>query len=151
MVSYKKYSERAFAAEATSILSDIKIKQEAYRATFRQYAGCGANAAAAWAPDNSPGAMGRLWPPSNAATAAAWQQLGIKPDNDLYYAYYFQAGAPGTAATDPFDSAGIGTANDFWYAARAVEDLNGDGKCSGFEIYHGKASIAELKTADCPK
>jgi type IV pilus assembly protein PilA len=138
IVAYRQYAVRAHAAEATSMLSDIRIKQEAYRATFRQYFNDGT-----YRPDNNPGGIGRLWPTTNP-----WAQLGVRPDNDLYYAYRIDAGMPGTAPTF-FTTQGIDSTNDFWFAARAKEDLNGDGQCSGFEIYHGKASIVELDNAAC--
>lgn len=139
IVSYRKYVDRAHSAEATSILSDIRIKQEAYRATFRQYFSL-----PAWQPNDTPGGVGRIWPSPNP-----WQQLGVHPDNDLYYAYRMEAGAPGTPPAI-FTTQGIDSDNDFWYAAQAVEDLNDDATCSGFEIYHGKASIVQLNTATCP-
>ena len=144
IVSYQKYLQRARASEATSILSDIRIKQEAYRATFRQFF----NGDNAWQPDDSPTNHGRLWPSPNP-----WAQLGLRPDNDLNFSYLIQAGAPGVAPTAPFNTQGIDSTNDFWFAARAVEDYNADGKCSGFEIYHGKATIAKLpreQTSNCP-
>ena len=141
LVAYRRYVDRAHAAEATSVLSDIRIKQEAYRATFRQYATDGT-----WRPDDKPGNIGRLWSRNDN-----WDQLGVRPDNDLFYSYYILAGIPSDAADlGIFAGTGINTSSDFWFAARAAEDLNSDGTCGGFEIYHGKASIVELDTVACP-
>ncbi|MBN2719123.1 MAG: prepilin-type N-terminal cleavage/methylation domain-containing protein [Deltaproteobacteria bacterium] len=143
IVSYSKYFQRARASEATSILADIRIKQESYRATFRQYFDDGE-----WQPDDAPSSVGKAWPSPNP-----WAQLGVRPDTGLTYSYLIEAGAPGVAPEAPFDTQGIDYTNDFWYAARAVEDNNGDGKCTGFEIYHGKADIAELSgdiAGNCP-
>lgn len=140
MVAYGKYVDRAHAAEATSLLADIRIKQEAYRSTFRQYF-----SAPTWQPDDSPGGIGKVWPSTNP-----WAQLGVTPDNGMFYSYYIEAGVPGDAP-DFFTTQGINSTSDFWYAAQAVEDLNSDGKCAGFEIYSGKAGIVELDTVACPK
>ncbi|MBN2673532.1 MAG: prepilin-type N-terminal cleavage/methylation domain-containing protein [Deltaproteobacteria bacterium] len=138
IVAYRKYVERAHTAEATSILSDIRIKQEAYRSTFRQYF-----SDPTYRPVTTAGATGQLWPGANP-----WAQLGVTPDNDLYYIYIIEAGVPDVAPS-VITGTGITGANDFWYAARAKADLNGDGECNGFEVYHGNASIAELPNAPC--
>jgi type IV pilus assembly protein PilA len=138
IVAYRKYIDRAHAAEATSMLADIRIKQEAYRSTFRQYF-----SDTVYRPDSTPRGYGRLWPNPNP-----WAQLGVRPDNDLYFSYLIEAGPPGTAP-GIFTTQGIDSTNDFWFAARAKEDLNGDGNCAGFEIYHGKASMAQIPQTPC--
>ena len=134
IVSYRQYFRRAQASEATSILSNIRIKQEAYRATFRQYFND-----PTWRPNDAPTGQGQAWPTTNP-----WAQLGIRPDTGLTYVYIIEAAAPGTGPSAMFSSQDIDSDNDFWYAARAVEDGDGDGVCSGFEIYHGKAEIVEV-------
>lgn len=142
LVSYRRYSEKAYDAEATSVLADIRIKQEAYRATFHQYFD-----AREWLPDGSPGREGRNWPGNDA-----WRMAGLNPDNGLYFSYFVAAGAPGEDPPEPFDDVGLDSANDFWFAAQALQDLDGNGKCAGFEIYAGKAEIVPLAEGevDCP-
>jgi len=153
IVAYKKYSERAYNAEATSMLADIRIKQDAYRATFHQYF-LGYASTRAWLPDDSPGIDGRNWPAATNTDVQAWRMGGLAPDNGLYFSYLIEAGAPSsTAPAAPFATAGIDYQNDFWFAARAVQDINGDGKCGGFEIYSGKLDMAEVEetTGNCPQ
>ncbi|MBN2802077.1 MAG: prepilin-type N-terminal cleavage/methylation domain-containing protein [Deltaproteobacteria bacterium] len=147
-VAYTKWIRSAREAEAQSVLSDIRIKQEAYFTSFRQYAGeCGGDWDG-WAPKKStPGESAVLW--SDIATTyatAAWIQLGIfNANKHLYFRYYIESGAPTEAPSTIFSAAGIDYQNEFWYAARAVHDLDGNGKCEGFEIYSQGDLISELK------
>jgi type IV pilus assembly protein PilA len=145
IVAYNKYVERSHNAEATGILADIRLKQEAYRATFHQYANL---KDASWVPDTSPGISPRNWPTDKTQ----WNQLGVRPDNGVYFSYYGESGLPGDAPTgfsDELLPASI-TDNDFWYGAEALQDLNGDGKCAGFLIVTGTMQIQEVKDGACP-
>jgi type II secretory pathway pseudopilin PulG len=148
IAAYGAYVTRSRNAEATAILADIRVKQEAYRATFHQYA----NLAGNWLPDNTPSAANREWD-NTVANAAVWNQLGVVPDSGLYFSYAGSAGLPGTAPTDAryaavSDAVGIGDGwftNDFWYGAAAKQDLDGDGNCEGFVVISRYMKIAERK------
>lgn len=154
IVAYSSYRDRARRSEGTTILADIRIKQEAYRSTFHQYAN--PRGTVGWMPDTTPGKNSRKW--DTGSDLSAWNQLGVRPDGFVYYSYYCIAGVPGAGAGDMGIFSGITgidqiASNDFWYAARAVEDLDGDGSCSGFEIYSGKAEFATLEEQSglCPQ
>jgi hypothetical protein len=108
-------------SEATSFLAAIKQRQEAYRSDFSQYAACANN------PATVPGADPAAW----SAAATDWQQLGARPDGDVYFQYAVAAGAPGTTPVG-----GLGyTGNDFWFVATATGDLDDDGTLLLLEAY----------------
>ncbi len=150
IVAYTRYTERAKSSEATSILADVRLKQEAYRATFHQFADVSQGK---WMPDGSPGSQARSW--SDGADAdlyKRWNQLGVRPDHGVYFSFYCEAGAPGDAPA-LFAGLDIEDQNDFWFAARAMQDFDEDGQCAGFEVYTGNARIVDLEEADnvaCP-
>jgi type IV pilus assembly protein PilA len=147
IVSYTRYTQRAKNSEATSILADIRLKQEAYRATFHQFADVSGGD---WIPDGNPGIEARNWP-TTGDLLKRWNQLGVRPDHGVYFSYYCEAGAPGSDPVE-FQDLDIENQNDFWFGARAVQDLDGNGKCGGFEIYTGKAKIVDLneEAGFCP-
>jgi prepilin-type N-terminal cleavage/methylation domain-containing protein len=150
IAAYGAYVKRSRNAEATAILADIRVKQEAYRATFHQYADLDDN----WLPDNAPNESHRDWD-NTVADAAVWNQLGVVPDSGLYFSYTGSSGIPGTAPTHArytaiSDAVGIGDGwfeNDFWYGAAAMQDLEGDGNCEGFVVISKYMRIAERKAA----
>ena len=157
VVAYSKWIRSARSAEAQSVLSDIRIKQEAYIASFRQYAGK-SGSWDGWAPNSTdPTSSAVTWsdpPAANAKEATkAWKQLGIMTSGrHFYFRYYIESGVPGTGPVK-FTGRDIDSTKEFWFAARAVQDLDDDGKCEGFEIYSQSDQIHELKPADskfCP-
>jgi prepilin-type N-terminal cleavage/methylation domain-containing protein len=144
IVAYRSYVVRARNAEATSVLADVRLKQEAYRATFHRYASI-----PEWLPDTTPGASSRLFFSPTATYALTdpigqWLQLGAVPSGQVYFSYYIIAGAPGSTTKGIFSSITLDNDVDFWFAARALQDLNGDGKCEGFEVYSGGGNIVSL-------
>jgi type IV pilus assembly protein PilA len=150
IVAYGAYIERSRNSEATAILADVRIKQESYRATFHQYAD---PSKGVWLPDADPGEEARFWSDGDSDAIARWNQLGVKGgDYQVYFSYLCVAGTPGDTPEDPFSGMGIDNTNDFWYAARAMQDVDGDGECGGFEIYTGKIQVVDLEegTEPCP-
>ncbi len=128
--SYRSYMQRARTSEAVTFLSEIRQRQEAYRAEFGQY--CSASAApgtaiggGAWYPTSLPTGGDRIsWGPQ-----PGWSQLGAAPDGPTLFQYRTTAGPPGTNPGVPdFPS------NDFWFVAHARGDLDGDGDQVIFEI-----------------
>ena len=83
LVAYRQYTIRAHNAEATSVLADIRLKQEAYRATFHRYAHIGV-----WTPDGAtPSSEEMIWPTDTAldTVGGQWRQLGVVPDRSIRY------------------------------------------------------------------
>jgi prepilin-type N-terminal cleavage/methylation domain-containing protein len=140
--TYSIYIKRSRSAEATAVLSDIRVKQEAYRATFHQYATLPGNT---FNPDAQNGAPHK-WLPG----IAAWQQLGIVGQGNFYfYGYHFQAGPPNDASADGrYTNVGLDVVNDFWYGATAREDLDMDGNYAGFVIVSNRNNVLEIKEED---
>lgn len=152
IASYSAYIEKSRNSEATAILADIRLKQEAYRGTFHQYANLAQNGCT-WTPDNNPGSDQKLnWQASwNANCAANWRQLGVvPPDNGLYFSYAGVAGSPADDAPSMYTTAGLDDDNDFWYAARAVQDLDEDGAYGGFITMSGVMKIMEQAEGAAP-
>ncbi len=150
VAAYGEYVKRSRKSEAVAILSSVRIKQEAYRATFHQYANLNGDG---WYPTGAPSDQPREWDPDDTP---AWRQLGVIPGDRVYYSYYGQAGAPGTA---PVTSSGFRTAvapidstNDFWYGAMAAEDLGTSGACGALVVFTGSMSMVNLQgeAANCP-
>lgn len=142
LVAYQQYVQRAHDSEATSVLADIRLKQEAYRATFHRYASVDAQD---WTPSSPPSSEEQHWPTETALSTAGgqWRQLGVIPDGAVFFVYAMETGPPGTAS-ERFEGLGPLTSADFWFAARALQDLDDDGECGGFEVYSGSGRIAEL-------
>ena len=147
ITAYNSYVRRSRGAEATAMLADIRLKQEAYRGTFHHYAtdisaACSTN----WVPRTKPTPQ----PHPGTVTGncrAAWRRLGVSIPTNLYYVYDTQGGTPGATVTGRYAAAN--SANDFWYGAAAIEDLNGDGKCGGFVVVSGDIQIRELAEGSC--
>ena len=137
--TYKGYVMRSKATEAISFLSEIKQRQEAYRADFRQYLSVSA-AADDWFPDDEPNDTNRAWPPTNAR----WNMLGAQPrSRTTYFSYVTLAGPPGTTPT-LFGLGSMGYAgDDYWFIARALGDLDNDGNTITFEAYSESQNIWE--------
>jgi type II secretory pathway pseudopilin PulG len=145
VVSYSGYTRRARNSEATAVLANIRIKQEAYRAVFHVYS----DLAGTWVPAGAPGATKT----GRQITDANWKQLGAIPDGDIYFSYMGEAGAPGANPTNTYLASFIGdTTTDFWYGAMAVQDLNTDSKCEGFAVFSGSSTMFEVPeaAANCP-
>jgi len=145
--SYQAYMQRSRTSEAVTFLSEIRQRQEAYRAEFGQY--CSASAAAGtgitggtWNPAALPAGGERIvW-----GNTAGWTQLGAAPDGPSYFQYRTTAGPPGT---NPGVPSFPGT--DFWFVAHAQGDLDGDGDTVIFEVvsasnrmFIGTGSLAPL-------
>jgi len=146
VVGYGQYVKKARNAEATSILADIRLKQEAYRATFHQYA----DLSDSWVPaDPAPGVVEMAWPTGGGlgTIQGKWRQLGVTPDRTVYFRYFCEAGVPGVGPDSAAFSdvaADMVNLDDFWFAAIALQDFDEDGLCEGFEIYNGKGKIVNL-------
>ncbi|MCP4674154.1 MAG: prepilin-type N-terminal cleavage/methylation domain-containing protein [Deltaproteobacteria bacterium] len=154
ITAFGTYVRRSRASEAASTLSDFRIKQEAYRATFHQYATVQTDG---WAPATpaQPGPVKADW---NPADTDGWRQLGAIPGDSVYFRYWGEAGPPGSGSCTITNAwllahaADITCLNDFWYGAVAVHDLDGNGLCEGFAVFTGSSRMQEVaeSAANCP-
>jgi prepilin-type N-terminal cleavage/methylation domain-containing protein len=124
----RKYVLTAKKAEAVAMLTQIRGAEEAYRDEMFVYRGAGSFAT--WHPSWTPGSNKQAWGSgtSNGMTTV-FNDLGVRPDGGIYYAYTVLAGtvnsvipAPPTTRTFAFP-----TPTGPFYIAMAMADLNGDG------------------------
>jgi prepilin-type N-terminal cleavage/methylation domain-containing protein len=127
--TFKGYVYKGRMSEAVTVLNEIKTRQETYRGHFGNYAavsGGGDWTSAVYTPASVPGAQAVTWP-----GGADWEELGLSPPGPVRFRYATVAGAPGS--TVPTNS---NLSNrDFWYAAQAEGDLDGDGNTFILEVY----------------
>jgi prepilin-type N-terminal cleavage/methylation domain-containing protein len=136
---YKGYIYRSKASEAIGFLNEIKQRQEAYRADFRQYLNV-SGTVTNWWPDANPGGSQRAWP-----TEPMWNFLGAQPPGrSTYFSYVTVAGPPGTDPSFFGADSSLGYAgDDYWFIARALGNLDDDGEFITFEAYSESQNIWE--------
>lgn len=127
--TFKGYVYKGRVSEAITVLNEIKTRQETYRSRFGNYAavsGGGDWTSATYTPTAIPGTNPVPWPSS-----APWEELGLSSPGFVRFRYATVAGAPGS--TVPTNS-NLDNSN-FWYAAQAQGDLDGDGTTFFLEVY----------------
>jgi prepilin-type N-terminal cleavage/methylation domain-containing protein len=145
--TYVSYLYRSKTVEAIGFLAEIKGRQEAYRVSYKQY--CDASgpgteppsstASNLW-PTSTPGSAPNLW--NASGIPAGWSHLGAAPPSpQVLFSYVCSAGGIGTNPnTRGYGELGYDD-TDFWFVARAVGDLDGDGTQVTFETYSHRQSI----------
>ncbi len=144
IAGYSVYIRKSRNSEATAVLADIRLKQEAYRGTFNEYANISPHCL--WTPDNNPNSEPKYsWQDTMADNCSkAWRQLGAMPPDGVYFSYKVQAGSPGGDADKEYDTMNINCDQDFWYGATALEDLDDDGDFAGFVTVSNVMRIGNL-------
>jgi type IV pilus assembly protein PilA len=123
----RKYLLEAKKAEASSMLTQIRAAEEAYRDETFQY--LGATDFSTWHPTSTPGTGKTDWDATTTMGTNVFKPLGVRPDGPVNYSYAVVAGGAGD------DVPTIPTVKDFnfpdptgpFYIAMAKADLNGDG------------------------
>lgn len=131
VMSFRRYSVRVRVGEAYAMLGMIKAREEVYRAEFNQFASAPSHPAA-----NPAVGLPLDWG-TGGAVPAAWQQVGLRPDRDLYFVYRVEAGTPGADPVGGYPNGrpnGYPVADDFHFVAAARGDIDGDGLASYFEL-----------------
>lgn len=127
--TFKSYVYKSRVSEAVTVLNEIRTKQETYRSRWGNYAavsGGGDWATANYTPTTSPGAQAVVWPGGDE-----WEELGLRSPGVVRFQYATVAGAPGSP---PPPSSNLPN-RDFWFAAQAVGDLDGDDETFILEVY----------------
>lgn len=146
IMSFRRYTVRVRVGEAYAMLGLIKAREEVYRAEFNQYC------PAAYHPAAAPAAGMTLDWGTGAAVPPAWQQVGVRPDRDLYFVYQVAAGPPAGIGAVALDAAPGGTtpgyplANDFWFVGSARADIDGDGMANYLELCDRCRSVWVART-----
>lgn len=147
-VAYTAYIRRSRNAEATSVLADIRLKQEAYRGTFRQY--CNLNGDG-WLPRSNPNGVSVAWVADGSDPA--WRQLGVVPDGKVYFQYNGLSGFPNAAvgnyATFDTELGDNWHVSNHWHGATALQDLDADGNCEGFRMVSGATALSIVPAGAC--
>ena len=135
--TFTSYIYKGRVTEATTFLGEIKQRQESYRSEFGQY--CANNATwGSYNPSTLPGSDPVMW-----TSTAEWTQLGAAPDGPTRFQYGLIAGAPGVSAPSETNL----DDDDYWFAARAQGDLDGDTTSFFLEIYSQSTHIYNSATA----
>jgi prepilin-type N-terminal cleavage/methylation domain-containing protein len=120
--SYVKYMRRARVQEAISVLGDVRIRQELYFQSNSRYAcadetcGCPSNAFWPTTPDpcdsstDIPVSVSVNCNSVSSFPAQAWCQMGLDPNGEHYFKYFFE-GWDGSAGASKTDCSGISTCN----------------------------------------
>ena len=136
--TFTGYIYKARVTEAATFLGEIKQRQESYRSEFGEYCAVDGDDWGTYNPATIPGIDPVMW-----ATTAAWQQLGASPDGPIRFQYATVAGAPGEGAPANTNL----DINDYWFAARAQGDLDGDTVTFFLETYSQSTHIYNSATA----
>ncbi|HKU39939.1 MAG TPA: hypothetical protein VJR89_17385 [Polyangiales bacterium] len=140
--TFSDYVYKSRATEATEFLGVIRLREESYRSEFGTYCPTldetktpddvtSLDDPANLVPD--PKTTGREQMPF--VPNDQWHQLGATPSGPVRFGYGVAAGDPSTAP------AKLGFTPDFWWVARAVGNLDGDGTFVMFETYSGSKGI----------
>lgn len=159
--TFGTYVYKSRTSEATQFLGTIRLREEAFRSEFGQYcntAQASTGTCTAAAADLTGFATSSNYsPPQGAFTlgttnypalgkemrgwngGVAWNELGARPTNDVRFSYAVAAGLPADA-----EGLALGwtpETADFWWVARAVGDLDGDGTQVTFETYSASTRV----------
>jgi prepilin-type N-terminal cleavage/methylation domain-containing protein len=134
---YISYVHKAKTSEAVGFLSEIKARQESYRADFGEYCNVseGKWTTSDYYPAGKPTNVPRPWD-TTSTMGKRWAQLGASPPGGtVLFSYLSNAGAPGTKPPGGMGYSGT----DFWFVSRALADLDNDNVTVMFESYsHGQ-------------
>jgi prepilin-type N-terminal cleavage/methylation domain-containing protein len=136
----RKYVLEAKKAEATSMLTQIRAAEEAYRDETFQY--LGADDFSTWHPVNDPGGSKYGWDfATTSMRTNVLDPLGVMPNGLVEYSYAVVAGPAGESVpTIPTErDFGFPTSTGPYYVAMAKADLDGDGRFT-YAIVHSDTS-----------
>jgi type II secretory pathway pseudopilin PulG len=142
--TFSDYVYKSRATEATEFLGVIRLREESYRSEFGAY--CPTLPA-----DKFPTQLSALDTKSNLVpdpsttgrnttvwtSTAEWRQLGASPSGPVRFGYGVVAGDPSNMPS----GLGFQARPDFWWVARAVGDLDGDGTFVMFETYSASKGV----------
>ncbi len=153
-VGYARWIRTSKTGEATAMLSAIKGAEESFKAETYKYLDVsgtpGGSSMPAYYPTSAPNDQRTTWNPAACAGTTVctnFQKLNISADNTsagVYYRYGVTAGAA-TGATFTFDGRGYPAANDPWFVAKAIGDLNNDGVQSQYWTSSMDSTVWSLK------
>jgi Tfp pilus assembly major pilin PilA len=134
VLGYRKLVQSAHVSEATSMVSSIRVAQEAYHAETQGYANCSADlrTSTSWYPRQSAYGVTTQWGAACGGCNAGYdisQVLPVHVDGPVLFGYATIAGAAaaaGTTITTNCNQSPVSPTTD-WYAIAAEADLDGVG------------------------
>ncbi len=134
VVGYRKLVESAHVSEATSMVNNIRVAQEAYHAETQQYADISTDLTAFYPRSTPAYGIQTAWGAActNCKSNMDWRQLPLHVDGTVLFGYATVAGPATTSA--PVMPTGAnncnftygGSSSPDWYMVEARADLDGD-------------------------
>ena len=129
VVGYRKLVQSSHVSEATGMVQNIRVAQEAYHSETQQYANVSANLASFY-PANPTYQTYNPWGGTcGNCPLVQWSALPVHADGPVTFGYATVAGLAGAAIPVPPNIPGLqfpaSTAID-WYVVSAVGDLDGN-------------------------
>ena len=139
----RKYLLEAKKAEAATMLTQIRVAEEAYR--DETFAYLGATSFDQWHPTSTPGGQKYAWGVASTVRTQFFDPLGVSPDGVVEYAYAVVAGTAGSGLPS------IPTKTTFafpaptgpFYIAMAKADLDDDGTYT-YALAHSATSAIHI-------
>ncbi len=137
VVGYRKLVQSSHVSEATGMVQNIRVAQEAYHSETQQYANVSSDTTSSWYPAASVYQRVTAWgAPCTKCTAVDWSMLPLHVDGPVLFGYETTAGSANTQMNPAsvtingsnvisFSAAGTASATD-WYFIAAEADLDGD-------------------------
>jgi type IV pilus assembly protein PilE len=137
VVGYRKLIQTSHVTEATGMVQNIRVAQEAYHSETQQYAALSADvnlgvAVSDYYPGQPVYGQVTAWgAPQAAGTAVTWSQMPVQVDGPVMFGYVSICGAAGTTPNNgsplPLDGTSTLTftsAPADWYIIQAEADLD---------------------------
>jgi type IV pilus assembly protein PilA len=131
VVGYRKIIQTSHVSEATGMVQNIRVAQEAYRSETQQYASVSADYTNLCPAAPSYGVM-TGWDGTCGSGTVKWSVLPLHVDGPVLFGYGTTAGTAGTAPVSPIT---YGTTSSLtlpasvptdWFVAWGAADLDGD-------------------------
>jgi type IV pilus assembly protein PilA len=130
VVAYRKIVQSSHVSEATGMVQNIRVAQEAYRSETQQYANVSADYTNLCPQAPSYGVM-TGWDPTCGTGSVKWSVLPLHVDGPVLFGYGTAAGSAGTAPVSPITYANASlslptSVPSDWFVAWAAADLDSD-------------------------
>jgi prepilin-type N-terminal cleavage/methylation domain-containing protein len=137
--SVRRYLLSAKTAEASSMITQIRAAEEAYRDEAFVYLGL--SSFSAWHPVDDPGSGIYEWHTTTALRTTVFDPLGVEPNGPVRYVYSVVAGnaTTGLPANPGAESFDFPAPDGPFYIVAARADLDGDGHFT-YAIAHSDSS-----------
>ncbi len=136
VVGYRKIVQSSHVSEATGMVQNIRVAQEAYKSETQQYANI-SSSMTAWYPRDPQYGVESSWEGGTGATNAgySWSQLPLHVDGPVLFGYVTQAGTPSTQPPQAtYENSSVTMPTNItsdWFVVAAAADLDNDPSTGG--------------------